>query len=153
MSIPAGTDSGSHPGLAGSIRSAIERIDVADRHSNGYLTALAFVLHRVAAADNRLSASEIDRMERILIDTAALSRAEAVLTVEMAKRQCRMADCGRAYDASRHLRALLDPAERARVRGFLDAVALADGALRPTEEAAVRQIAIELGLPGQGLRG
>jgi uncharacterized tellurite resistance protein B-like protein len=134
--------------LADEIRGALQHIESLDRRSNGYLASLAFILHRVAAADRDISEREVERMERILVEHASLSQPEAVLTVEMAKHRCRAADCGHSYDASRHLRALLGPGERARLHRFLESVAAADGQVRPSEQAAVRQIAAELGLLG-----
>jgi uncharacterized tellurite resistance protein B-like protein len=132
--------------LAAEIRGALQHIENLDRCSHGYLASLAFILHRVAAADRDINEREVERMERILVEHASLSQPEAVLTVEMAKHRCRAADCGHSYDASRHLRALLVPGERARLHRFLESVAAADGQVRPTEQAAVRQIAAELGL-------
>jgi uncharacterized tellurite resistance protein B-like protein len=134
--------------LADEIRGALQHIESLDRRSNGYLASLAFILHRVAAADRDISEREVERMERILVEHASLSQPEAVLPVEMAKHRCRAADCGHSYDASRHLRALLGPGERARLHRFLESVAAADGQVRPSEQAAVRQIAAELGLLG-----
>jgi uncharacterized tellurite resistance protein B-like protein len=152
MEVSAGGEARSGSDVVTEIRSSIEHIDHVDRHSDGYLTALAFILHRVAAADQHLSRVEIRQMESILVECASLTPAEAVLTVEMAKHQCRMADCGRAYDASRHLRALLTPTERLSVRSFLDAVAAADGRVQPSEQQEVDQIALELGLTARTLR-
>ena len=152
MDVSPGGEARSGADIVAEIRSSIEHIDRVDRHSDGYLTALAFILHRVAAADQHLARVEIRQMERILVDCASLTPAEAVLTVEMAKHQCRMADCGRAYDASRHLRALLTPAERMNVRSFLEVVAAADGLVQPSEQQEVEQIALELGLTGRTLR-
>jgi uncharacterized tellurite resistance protein B-like protein len=134
--------------LAAEIRGALQHIESLDRCSDGYLAGLAFILHRVAAADRDISEREVERMERILVEHASLTQPEAVLTVEMAKHRCRAADCGHSYDASRHLRALLGPGERARLHRFLESVAAADGQVRPSEQAAVRQIAAELGLLG-----
>lgn len=134
--------------LAAEIRGALQHIESLDRCSDGYLASLAFVLHRVAAADRDINEREVERMERILVEHASLSQPEAVLTVEMAKHRCRAADCGHSYDASRHLRALLGPDERERLHRFLESVAAADGQVRPSEQAAVRQIAAELGLLG-----
>jgi uncharacterized tellurite resistance protein B-like protein len=134
--------------LADQIRGALQHIESLDRCSDGYLAGLAFILHRVAAADRDISEREVERMERILVEHASLTQPEAVLTVEMAKHRCRAADCGHSYDASRHLRALLGPGESASLHRFLESVAAADGQVRPTEQAAVRQIAAELGLLG-----
>jgi uncharacterized tellurite resistance protein B-like protein len=150
MSFSPGPGDRPPAALADEIRGALQHIESLDRCSDGYLAGLAFILHRVAAADRDINEREVERMERILVEHASLSQPEAVLTVEMAKHRCRAADCGHAYDASRHLRALLGPGERARLHRFLESVAAADGQVRPAEQAAVRQIAAELGLFGGG---
>jgi uncharacterized tellurite resistance protein B-like protein len=148
MSFSPGPGDRPPAALAAEIRGALQHIESLDRCSDGYLAGLAFILHRVAAADRDISEREVERMERILVEHASLTQPEAVLTVEMAKHRCRAADCGHSYDASRHLRALLGPGERERLHRFLESVAAADGQVRPSEQAAVRQIAAELGLLG-----
>jgi len=134
--------------LTAEIRGALQHIEDVDQHSDRYLSTLAFILQRVAAADDDVSEPEVHLMERILVEHASLTPPEAVLTVEMAKQRCCASDCGRAYDASRRLRDRLEPSERARLRRFLDAVAAADGRVRQPELDKVRQIAAELGLAG-----
>ena len=78
---------------ASEIRGTLTRLDSLDQRNNGYLSTLAFILQRVAAADAAICDEEVIRMEKILIDHAALSPTEAVLTVEMAKQRASIADC------------------------------------------------------------
>jgi uncharacterized tellurite resistance protein B-like protein len=148
--MPATTTSDTNPlspsTLASGIRDALVRLDTLDRDTAGYLKALAFILYRVAAADQKVSEEEVRRMESILVDHASLSPAEAVLTVEIARHCREIADCARSYDASRQLRARLDDDDRRRLRSFLDSVAEADGRVRQSEKDAIRQISTELGL-------
>jgi uncharacterized tellurite resistance protein B-like protein len=142
------TNSLSPSALTSGIRDALARLATLDRDTAGYLKALAFILYRVAAADRDVSEEEVRRMESILVDHASLSRAEAVLTVEIARHCREIADCARSYDASRSLRARLDDGDRRRLRSFLESVAEADGEVRQTEKDAIRQISTELGLTG-----
>ena len=128
------------------LRGALNRIDTVDAENDGYLTTLAFILQRVAAADEEICDEEVVRMEKILIDHAALSPTEALLTVEMAKQRSLIADCCCSYNASRHMRSLLDRQGRIQVRSFLKSVAEADGLVRRSEKAEIRQITAELGL-------
>ncbi len=132
--------------LATALRGTLAHLDSLDAATDGYLSALAFILHRVAAADEHVCEQEIDRMERILVDHAALSASEAVLTVEMAKQRGRIADCCCSYAASRHLRSLLDDESRVRMRSFLQSVAEADGLVTRSEMNQIAQIASELRL-------
>jgi uncharacterized tellurite resistance protein B-like protein len=136
----------SHTDLTSGIRGTLNQLDNLDRETAGYLNCLAFVLQRVAAADEHISREEVDRMEKILVEHASLSPPQAVLTVEIAKHRRQLADCCCAYQASRELRSRLDGESRRKLRRFLDSVAEADGLVHPTEEAEIRQIAAELGI-------
>jgi uncharacterized tellurite resistance protein B-like protein len=129
------------------IRGILDRLEELDRETAGYLKTLAFILHRVARADDEVSTDEIIRMEQILAQHASISELEAMLTVEIARHCGQIADCGRSYSASREFRSLLDEDGRHRIRGFLDSVAEADGHVLRSETAQIQQIAAELGLP------
>jgi uncharacterized tellurite resistance protein B-like protein len=129
------------------IRDTLNRLEELNRETAGYLKTLAFILHRVAIADDEVCEEEIDRMEQILVDHASLSRAEAMLTVEIARHCGEIADCGCSYQASRELRSALDEGAGLRIHRFLESVAEADGKVRRSEVAQIRQIAAELGLP------
>ena len=129
------------------IRTALNRLDALDRETAGYLKTLAFILQRVAMADNDVCVEEIDRMEQILVDHASLSRPEAILAVEIARHCGQIADCGCTYEASRKLRTRLGEGDGRRIHSFLESVAAADGRVLQSEKAKIRQIAVELGLP------
>ena len=133
--------------LAEEIRSTLTRLEAIDRQKAGYIKALAFVLHRVALADDTLCDQEVARMEEILVDHAGLTRPEAVLTTEIAKHCHLIADCGRSYEASRKLRTSLVDRDGCEISRFLRSVAEADGLVVASESAQIRQIAVELGLP------
>ena len=133
--------------IAEEIRDTLKRLEELNRETAGYLKTLAFILYRVALADDELSREEVDRMEQILVDHASLSRSEAMLTVEIARHCGEIADCGCSYQASRRLRSSLDLDNGRDIRRFLESVAEADGRVRRSEKAQIRQIATELGLP------
>ena len=141
------TDHASTSDFAGQVRNTLGRLDELDRQTAGYLKTLAFILHRVAQADDQISVEEIDRMEEILVEHASLSRPEAMLTVEIARHCGQIADCGCSYEASRRMRSSLDEGTGRDIRRFLESVAAADGRVRRSELAQIRQIATELGLP------
>lgn len=134
--------------VAAGIRNALARLNDLNRSTADYLKTLAFILYRVAAADENVSEKEVRRMESILVEHASLSQAEAVLTVEIARHCAVLSDCARSYDASRRLRARLGVEDRRRLGHFLGSVAEADGRVRQSEKDAIRQISTELGLIG-----
>ena len=147
--VNTGVHEAAHSDLAEEIRDTLKRLEELNRETAGYLKTLAFILHRVAIADNDVSIEEIERMEQILVDHASLSRSEAMLTVEIARHCGEIADCGCRYEASRSLRSFLDQEQGRDIRRFLDSVAEADGRIRRSELAQIQQIATELGLPPQ----
>jgi uncharacterized tellurite resistance protein B-like protein len=143
----SGSDESAPSNITEEIRNTLNRLEELNRETAGYLKTLAFILHRVAIADDELSGEEIDRMEQILVDHASLSRSEAMLTVEIARHCGEIADCGCSYEASRRMRSSLDEDNGRHIRRFLESVAEADGRVRRSEKAQIRQIATELGLP------
>ena len=130
---------------AATIRTTVEELATLDRATAGYLNALAFILVRVADADRHISMRERDRMELLLVEHAGLTRAQAVLVVEIAKHRARLADCGCSYGISRNLRCELDPERRRKIADCLIAVADSDGRRSRCEAGEIRQIAHELG--------
>ncbi len=129
------------------IRRALNRLETLNRETADYLKALAFILHRVAMADNEVCDQEIERMEQILVDHASLSRSQAILAVEIARHCGQIADCGCSYESSRKLRKRISDGDGRRIHGFLESVAAADGKILGSETAQIRQITSELGLP------
>jgi len=143
------SDLGTPSNVAEEIRQTLNRLEELNRETAGYLKTLAFILHRVAIADDELSREEVDRMEQILVEHASLSRSEAVLTVEIARHCGEIADCGCSYEASRKLRSSLGEEDGRDIRRFLESVAEADGQVLRSEKAQILQIATELGLPAK----
>lgn len=131
--------------LADAIRFTAAQIAHMPTGSCEYFDALAFVLSRVAEADCRITSAETRRMELVLQEHASLNPAQAALVVEIARHRKRIADAGRAYCESRHLRRHLDSTESARVLGVLFEVASADGDIADCELAEILQVAAELG--------
>lgn len=133
------------PPLADHIRSTAAQLQSLPAAEMEILEALAFVLSRVADADQRITEDEARRMELALADHARLSAAQAVLAVEIARHRTRLADAGRAYRESRSLRGALDAGQRARLLELLFEVAAADGEIADCEAAEILQVAVELG--------
>jgi uncharacterized tellurite resistance protein B-like protein len=129
----------------------VRELGAIDRVTAGFLNALAFVLVRVADADQDTSDDERDQMELLLQQHAGLTRAQAALVVEIAKHRVQLADCGCSYGISKELRSELDPERCQRVFACLHAVANADGLTTPREADEIRQIAFELGLAADAL--
>ncbi len=113
-----------------------------------FVAALAFVLSRVADADDGICDAELDHIERILAGRGALPPEQAVLVEEIARHRLALADCWTLYRVSRELRDLLDESGREDLLRCLWAVAGADGRVTRPEVGEIRQITAELGLSG-----
>lgn len=143
----------SDPDAVGTLRHTVRLLETMDASTSRYLESLAFVLTRVADADGRLPEAEVREMERVLVREAHLDPELAVLVVEIAKHRRRLADCATSYRACRDLRQHNPVADRTRLLECLVAVAAADGDLHRDEQAAILQVAAELGLSADDVRG
>jgi len=127
------------------VRSVVDRLEMLDPTTGRYLSGLAFVLIRVADADNDIRPEETARIEQLLRETVGLPEDQLVLVVEIAKHRTRLADCACAYSVSRDLRHQLDSEQRDGLLRWFVAVAEADGRVSRREWREIRQIAAELG--------
>jgi uncharacterized tellurite resistance protein B-like protein len=110
-----------------------------------YVAAFAFILARVAHADLVISEEETHKMERIVRDLGHLPAAQAILAVEIAKRQSELTGGTENFLVTRELKEI---ATREQCRELLDclfAVSAADDSISGVEETQIRQIASELG--------
>ena len=127
------------------LRGAIDRLHALEPGTAHYLKGLAFILMRVADADDGVCEPETRCMEQILADHVDLTENQAMLVVEIARHRLHMADAGCAYEVSRSLRHSVAAHTRVKLIDFLEAVAAADGETSPFERASIRQIGWELG--------
>ncbi len=139
---------GADNGAADTVRMVVRQLEKLEPQTARYLAGLAFILTRVADADQQICGEETQRIEGILREYACLPEEQAVLMAEIAKHRTRSADCASSYGVSRELRRLADNRQRSGLLGCLFAVALADGRVTASERAAIRQIAAELGFSG-----
>ena len=110
-----------------------------------YVAAFAFVLARVAHADLVITEEETHKMERIVRDLGHLPAPQALLAVEIAKRQSELTGGTENFLVTRELKEI---ATREQCRELLDclfAVSAADDSISSVEESQIRQIASELG--------
>ena len=138
----------SNPGEAGeteTVRRIVSELRAMPAEQARYVAAFAFILARVAHADLEISEEETEKMERIVRDLGHLPAAQAVLAVEIAKRQSELAGGTENFLVTREFKEL---ATREQCRELLDclfAVSAADESISGTEESQIRQVASELG--------
>lgn len=127
------------------VRRIVGELRALPRDRARYVAAFAFILARVAHADLVISEEETEKMEGIVRDLGHLPPAQAVLTVEIAKRQSELAGGTENFLVTREFK---EVATREQCRELLDclfAVSAADESISGAEESQIRQVASELG--------
>lgn len=110
-----------------------------------YLACFAYVLARVAHADLEVDDSEVAEMERIVLEIAHLSEAEAALVVQIAKSQAQHLGGTENYVVTREFREIASVEQRAELLECVYAVAAADGTISSVETNEIQRIGEELG--------
>jgi uncharacterized tellurite resistance protein B-like protein len=127
------------------VRRIVSELERLDEGQAKFLAGFAYVLGRVAAADQHVSAEETEKMVAIVRDRGRLSEEQAVLVVEIAKTQHRLFGGTEDFLVTREFRATATDAQRRDLLDCLFAVSAADESITSDEESQIRQIASELG--------
>jgi uncharacterized tellurite resistance protein B-like protein len=127
-----------------SIRKIARRLEEMDPNRARYIAAFAYLLGRVAHADLDISDRESAEMERIVMEKGHLPREQAVMTVEIAKRQNRLFGHVENFLVAREFKDLATREQKMELLDCLFAVSAADGSISTREDGEVRQIAAEL---------
>ena len=134
-----------------SVRRIVDALDRLDPDEAVRLARFAFVLGRVARADLAVTADETRAMERLVRERGKLSEAQAVVAVQIAKSQNVLFGGTDGYLVTREIACSATREERLALLDCCFAVSAADGEISPPEEAELRKIATELGLPQSDL--
>jgi uncharacterized tellurite resistance protein B-like protein len=135
------------------VRRIASELDKLDPARARYLAAFAYVLSRVAGADQGISDEETAAMQRMAQRVGQLPEAQAVLAVEIAKNQQRLFGGTENFLVTREFREVASEDERRDLLHCLFAVAAADGVISAEEDAQIWQIAAELGFTRQEVVG
>jgi uncharacterized tellurite resistance protein B-like protein len=127
------------------VRRIIGELDRMDADQARHVAAFAYVLSRVAGADHHISEVETARMLEIVRSIGNLPEAQAVVVVEIAKKQNLLFGGTENFLVTREFREIASDAQRNELLDCLFAVAAADDAITGEEEAQLWQIASELG--------
>ena len=110
-----------------------------------YIAAFAYILGRVAHADQDISRAETTAMEEIVRGLGHLPEEQAVLVVEIAKSQARLFGGTENFLVTREFNEVASRAQKEELLDCLFAVSAADDSISAVEETQIRQIASELG--------
>ncbi len=142
-----GSASGGRRGETETVRKIAGELDKLPPERARHVAALAYVLSRVAGADHHFSPEETGTMVELVRTEGGLPEEQALLVVEIAKNQHRLFGGTENYLVTREFRQIATDADRRQLIEWLFAVSAADQAITPDEDAQVRQIASELGIP------
>ena len=127
------------------VRRIMSELDRLEPALARYLAAFAYVLGRVANADSEVSRAETDRMVAFVESAGGLPPEQALLVVEIARRQNRLFGGTENFLVTRELREVATDDQRRQMLDCLFAVAAADDVVSGVEEDEIRLISIELG--------
>jgi uncharacterized tellurite resistance protein B-like protein len=127
-----------------SIRKISKELDQLDPRRARYLAAFAFLLGRVAHADLDVSEEELMEMERIIMEKGHLPRDQAVMVVEIAKRQNLLFGHVENFLVTREFNQLASKEQKLELLDCLFAVSSSDESVSSIEDREIRQIASEL---------
>jgi uncharacterized tellurite resistance protein B-like protein len=127
------------------VRRIVSELDKLEPDRARYLAAFAYVLSRVAGADQDISDIETARMIDLMQRVGRLPESQAIVVVEIAKSQNRLFGGTENFLVTREFRDVASDEQRTELLECLFAIAVADDAISGEEEAQMRQIASELG--------
>jgi len=143
LGIDRAADAGSE---TATVRRIVEALERQDPEAARYIARFAYVLGRVAQADHEVSAEETRVMERIVMERSSLPEEQAILVVQIAKSQTILFGATEDYLVTREFARTATRDQKLALLDCCFAVSAADRDVSAEEEAAVRQIAGELGL-------
>jgi uncharacterized tellurite resistance protein B-like protein len=109
-----------------------------------YIAAFAYMLGRVAIADREVSDAETLTMERIVAERGALPEAQAIMVVQMAKRQNQLFGGTEDFLVAREFDRMASYEQKLALLDCLFAVCAADATITAAEEQEIARVALEL---------
>jgi uncharacterized tellurite resistance protein B-like protein len=128
------------------VRRVVAALERLEPETARYVARFAYILGRVADADQGVSPEETRSMERIVMERGGLSEEQAVLVVQIAKSQHTLFGGTEDYLVTREFASSATQEQKLALLHCCMAVAAADEDVSIAEDDTVREIAKELGL-------
>jgi len=128
------------------VRKIVQALDQLEPSRARFIAAFAYLLGRVAHADQHISEAETAAMERILQERARLPEEQAILTVHMAKSQNLLFGATENFLVTREFARIASREEKIELLHDLYAVCSADRTVSVVEDNEIRKISSELRL-------
>ncbi len=129
-----------------SVRKITAALDRMEPNQARYIAAFAYILSRVARADQDVSKEETQVMERIVVAQGNLPEEQAIIVVQMAKMQSALFSGIEDYVVTREFNGMATQEQKVALLHCLFAVSAANQSISSLEDTAIRQIARELKL-------
>ncbi|MFQ5527737.1 MAG: TerB family tellurite resistance protein [Thermoanaerobaculia bacterium] len=127
------------------VRRIVSKLEAMDVDEARYVAAFAYILGRVAHADQHISVQETQAMETAVSELSGLPEDEAILVVQIAKSQNRLFGGTENFLVTRELATIATAEQKEHLLDCVFAISAADDSISSTEESQIRQIASELG--------
>ena len=128
------------------VRKIVDALDQLDPARARFVAAFAYLLGRVAYADQRFSEEEIRAMERIIRERAGLPEEQAILVVAIAKAQNLLFGGTENFLVSREFGKIAGREQKIALLHGLYGVCSADRSISVVEDNEIRNISRELRL-------
>jgi uncharacterized tellurite resistance protein B-like protein len=126
------------------LRETLDALDHMEPARARHLAAFAYLLGRVAHADQHVSPEETRAMERLLREHGGLTQDQAMVVVQLAKTSNLLFGGTANFIVARDFAATATYEEKLALMRCLFALSAADAAISMTEEGELHQIAREL---------
>ena len=128
------------------LRETLEALDHLEPDRARYLAAFAYLLGRVAHADQHVSPEETSAMEALVREQVQLSQDQAMIVVQLAKTSNLLFGGTANFLVAREFSTLATHDQKLALMRCLFAVSAADDAISMAEENELHRIAKELGI-------
>jgi uncharacterized tellurite resistance protein B-like protein len=133
------------------LRETLEALDHLEPDRARFLAAFAYLLGRVADADQHVSTEETRTMERLVREQGALTQDQAMLVVQLAKTSNLLFGGSANFLVARQFAELATYEQKLALMRCLFAVSATDDAISMPEEGEIHRIANELRIEQQDL--
>lgn len=128
------------------LRDTLHALDQLEADRARFLASFAYLLGRVAHADQQVSAEETAAMEALVTDEGQLSRDQAMVVVQLAKTSNLLFGGTANFLVAREFSSLASYEQKLALMRCLFAVSATDESISLAEEAEIHRIAKELGI-------
>ncbi|MBI3894641.1 MAG: TerB family tellurite resistance protein [Acidobacteria bacterium] len=135
------------------VRKIVGALNQWDPKQARFIAAFAYMLSRVAHADQKISEEETQTMERIIMGHSGLPEEQAILVVQMAKTQNLLFSGTENFLVSREFEKIASREQKLALLDCLYAVSSADKSISTVEDNEINKISRELKLSHQDYIG